>query len=73
MRDIQLAKDVIELSNRLRKFYEFYYALIEAKYISLNITDFKHQDTIEVIQVDKAEWDRWQKVKNIINDFEVSN
>lgn len=70
----QLARDVAELARRLRAFHDFYYALIEAKQISLNLNPkLSSVDTIEVMSVDKAEWDRWQKIKSIINAFEVPN
>lgn len=68
----QLTKDVAELAKRLGTFYEFYYSLIEAKYIPLNLTE-PPKDYIHVIQVDKEEWERWKKIKSIIDNFEVPN
>lgn len=62
--------DVSELAKRLALFYGFYYDLIEAKQIYLNL-DTIPNDTVDVIQVDKAEWGRWQKIKSIINNFEI--
>lgn len=69
----RLVADISELGRKLRKFYEFYYALKEASSVPIKnyLNPYSMPDNITEYRISEDEYKCWQRVKSLISNFEV--
>lgn len=68
----RLTRDMAELGQKLNKFHKFYYALKEACWIEIGLSpNHIMLKTYKEYRISEAEYKCWQKVKKLIDDFEM--
>ncbi len=69
---VELIKDLTKAAFIIMQYDEFYYKLKNELYIKVDFSS-KIPNSIETINVDKAQWDRLNKVANLIRNFKLKD
>lgn len=67
----ELIADLRKAGQIIKQYQEFYHSLKDTAYRPLNVSNNPMQDSIEFYKIDKDEYEIYQKLKQIINAFEV--
>ena len=68
---IDLIKDLAKAGKIISQYQNYHYKLKYKLNVPLNL-NAKLPETIQTINVEKAEWDRLQAVANIIRNFKIN-